>query len=68
MSKRTNERVLGHVLARDLTEREAESVGGAHGEGGGGGTGSTSCGFGTFISDIFADGTFLCDPDGTYIP
>lgn len=68
MSKRTNERVLGRVLARDLTEREAASVGGAHGESGGGGTGSTSCNYPTFISDVFADGTFFCDPQGSQIP
>ena len=30
MANDTSQRVLGRLLARDLTEREAESVGGGH--------------------------------------
>ena len=52
MSNLHTDRVLGRVLARDLTEREAENVGGAHGGG---------CGLGFYISD-YDSGGFVCDP------
>lgn len=66
MSNLHNDRVLGRVLARDLTEREAASVGGAHGESGGGFT----CGNNSYLSDILSDGTVVCDPipPGSDIP
>lgn len=58
MTSRTENRVLGRVLARDLTERETESIGGAD-WGGGGGFG---CPFGTFLTDVDLNGNPICDP------
>ena len=56
MSDFHNKRVLGRVMARDLTEREAESVGGAYT--------ASGCGHGTFVSEISSEGTPVCDPVG----
>jgi len=62
MQNENADRVLGRVLARDLTDRETESVGGGDWGCGAG------CPLGTFVSDFLADGTPVCDPDGTQIP
>jgi len=54
MSNKAQNRVLGRVLARDLTDRETETVGGA--------THGGSCRYDEFLSDILGDGTIICDP------
>lgn len=62
MQNMRENRVLGRVMARDLTEREAESVGGAHG-GGGGGFYGFQCPNGFFVSEVLSNGGVFCDPD-----
>ena len=59
MQYQNDNRVLGRVMARDLTEREAENVGGADG-----GSGGFGCPRGTFLSGTNSDGTPACDPAG----
>lgn len=54
MTRADETRVLGRVLARDLTDREAEKVGGA--------THGGSCRYDEFVSDILGDFTIICDP------
>lgn len=53
MSNLHTDRVLGRMLARDLTEREMDSVSGAHGGDG--------CPPGTFLTDVDFEGNPICD-------
>ena len=60
MSNLRTDRVLGRVMARDLTEREAENVGGAHG--------GNICPPGYIFSGYDDDGNRFCDGDGALLP